>query len=599
MPRIFDGVAGNHPRLNRFDLSYTNTTSMAFGLLYPVQCDEVIPGDVFKMSCYVHAEVMPMVAPIMSDMQMFAHTFFVPYRLLYGVDTEDGLSIWEKYITGGKDGDYDTPLPAWVPTFAKTGFSSRTIWDQIGNPVYRDANDSYKWKPLVPPSRVTGDLVHNTVFQGLDVCVAPKYAYNFIYNNYYRDENLVDEIDITDNEDLLHVAFRKDYFTSALEAQQRGTAPALPVDISFSSVSSQYQIGTLTSSNVSISGAPNFDGAMLYNKGESANLESVGITRDVGESPDLTKLLMTAGPSWSALGSGVSINKGTLSGTLAATSVGSISGSGLPSYLNSSVKATTFTVSDLRLAFAIQRMQELSMRAGYRYTEWLSAHFNAHPTDARLDRPEYIGGCVINVATSPVVQNSGTQSASGTQLTPQGTKSGIGHVDSVQKIGNYRVLEHGLIMTLVSIRPKPIYSQGINRQWLRQSRWDHYMPETAWLSEMAVYNAELFIDGQSGAGHDDDIFGYQAHWNEMRCKNNMVSGAVRDQLNYWTLDRKFASRPHLNQDFIEIDEDDFNKIFAVQDEDPFVVSWSNIIDAYRPLPAMGVPGLIDHVYGGI
>lgn len=232
------------------------------------------------------------------------------------------------------------------------------------------------------------------------------------------------------------------------------------------------------------------------------------------------------------------------------------------------------------------------MRAGYRYTEWLSAHYNAHPTDARLDRPEYIGGAVLNISVSPVLQNSETSE------TPQGTKAGVGQVDAVQKLGNYRVLEHGLIMTLVSIRPKPIYQQGINRQWLRQSRFDHYIPETAFLSEQAIYNSELWVDGTSGEGKDDDIFGYQAHWNEMRCKNNMVSGAVREQFDYWTLSRKFATRPALNQDFIEIDENDFNKIFAVQDEDPFIVSWSNIIDAYRPIPSMGIPGLIDHVYGG-
>ena len=222
MPRIFDGVAGNRPRLNRFDLSYTNTTSMSIGLLYPVQCDEAYPGDVFKMSAFCHAEVMPMVAPVMSDIQLFAHTFFVPYRIIYGIDNEDGLSIWEKFITGGKDGDYETPLTPWVPNWSRVGFSSRTIWDQIGNPVKLTVTgtgtelDPYvnTWTPLVPPSRVSGDLVHGTVYNGLDVSIAPKYSYNAIYNAFYRDENLVDEVD-KDNEYLLHAAFRKDYFTSA------------------------------------------------------------------------------------------------------------------------------------------------------------------------------------------------------------------------------------------------------------------------------------------------------------------------------------------------------------------------------------------------
>lgn len=286
----------------------------------------------------------------------------------------------------------------------------------------------------------------------------------------------------------------------------------------------------------------------------------------------------------------VSIGKGSLVGSL--TNHGVKIGSSFNDRWSDSIKATTFTVSDMRLAFAIQRMMELNERAGVRFTEWLSAHFNAHPTDARLDRPEYIGGALLNVTVSPLTQNS--ESAT----TPQGTKVGIGRVDSVQKLGNYRVLEHGLIMTLVSIRPKPIYKQGINRQWLRQVKEDYYIPELAYLSEQGIYNAEIFVDGTSGSGNDDDIFGYQARWNELRCKNNLVSGAVREQFDYWTLARDFASRPHLNQDFIEIDKGDFNHIFAVQDEDNFIVSWSNLIDAYRPIPAMGVPGLVDHVYGG-
>lgn len=258
-----------------------------------------------------------------------------------------------------------------------------------------------------------------------------------------------------------------------------------------------------------------------------------------------------------------------------------------------SISTTTFTPSDLRLAFAIQRMQELSARSGYRYTEFLQAHFGVHPTDARLDRPEYIGGFVTNVTVSPTVQTSSTDAGS-----PQGNKAGIAHIDTIQKIGNYRVLEYGVIMTLVNIVPKPIYSQGINRQWLRQSRFDYYNCALAFLSEQNIYGCEIFCDGLSESSGDDSIFGYQAHWNELRGKQNMVSGALREQFDYWTLARKFASRPALNSDFLEVVHSDFSRIFAVQDEDPFVVSFSNIIDAYRPLPSMSVPGLIDHVYGG-
>jgi len=572
MKRIFQGVAGNNPSLNRFDLSYTNTLSMSFGYLYPVQCDEVYPGDVFKMSCYCHAELMPLVAPVMSDIQMFAHTFFVPYRLIYGVDNEDGKSIFEKFITGGEDGDYVTPLPSWSPTWTKVGFSSLKIWDYVGNPISYTAPvapaTEPTWAPIVPG--------------GLDVSIAPKYAYNFIYNNYYRDENLVSEVSL-DNEDLLKAAFKKDYFTSALLQQQRGTAPALPVDVNFN-FSSGYDYGFLFSNDVGITGNSvsvygyNTEDPDIHVPGSPVFVNNDGSLSSSFDPSDYNRL---------------AIQGGSLTGSVTNLGVG-INGNGLnyTSRWNDAIKATTFTVSDMRLAFAIQRMMELNERAGVRFTEWLGAHFNAHPTDARLDRPEYIGGALLNVTVSPLTQNS--ESAT----TPQGTKVGIGRVDSVQKLGNYRVLEHGLIMTLVSIRPKPIYKQGINRQWLRQVKEDYYIPELAYLSEQGIYNAELYVDGTSGSGNDDDIFGYQARWNELRCKNNLVSGAVREQFDYWTLARDFASRPHLNQDFIEIDKGDFNHIFAVQDEDSFIVSWSNLIDAYRPIPAMGVPGLVDHVYGG-
>lgn len=542
MSRIFDSVAGNHPSLNRFDLSFTNTFSMKMGILYVAGCWECYPGDVFKLNSFVHAELQPMVAPLMSDLEMYSHTFFVPYRLLYGFDAEDGKPIWEKFITGGEDGLYDTPLPKWNPSWTKTTWSSQTIWDSIGNPVSYTRSGSgtaldpyvYTWAPLVP--------------HGVDVMIAPKYAYNFIWNNYYRDVNLQSEVAFT-NEDLLPVAFRKDYFTSALEQQQRGIAPALPVDIT-------------------LSGNPlvNFH------------------TDDVDFSPytpSYPKQIIGAGTSGLKFS-----NKNSYEGSVVAdVSASSISAS-----------ATTFNVSDMRLVFAMQRLMELNERSGYRYITYLKAHFGAYPTDERLDRPEYIGGNVMPVSISPLIQTSQTSS------TPQGNKAGVGKIDSINKIGNYRVTEYGLIMTLVNIVPKPIYSQGINKQWLRQSRWDFYIPEMAYQSESAVRNCELYVDptAQDTDGNylDEGIFGYQAPWNELRCKQNIVTGSVREQFDYWTTARKFNAHPALNEDFIKVVDSDFNNIFAVQNEDEFIVSFSNLIDAYRPIPAYGVPGLVDHVYGG-
>ena len=554
--RIYDSVAGNHPPKNLFDLSHSHFLTMKVGMLYPLMCEEVYPGDVLQISDAVHCELQPMVAPLMTDLDLYSHTFFVPFRLIYGVDTSDGKSLFEKFITGGEDGDYSTPLPSWNPTWSKTGFTSETIWDAVGFAVsYTAPSGSAQfgtWKPLVP--------------KDLAVSKAPKLSYNFIYNTYYRDENLQEEVDL-ENEDLLYANWRKDYFTSSLESQQFGTAPAIPIS----------GVLPVSFANESITGSSTMSGVVFrYSHDLSGDLSlndtiRIGSTRRPSGSPGsiVTESVLSADQS----------NVGVITDILG----GSVNLS----------NASTFNVSDLRLAFAIQRLMELSMTGGHRYTEYLQAHFGASPTDARLDRPEYIGGCKFPVSVSATVQTSETSSS------PQGNKAGVGSINDIMQVGTYRVQEFGLIMTLGSIRPKPCYHQGIPRNWLRQTRFDYYHPEFANLSEQAVYRAEIYVDPSDSTYPDNGIFGYQAHWNELRARQNFVTGAMREQFDYWTMSRKFGSRPALNSDFISLNHpEEYNRVWAVQDEDQFIVAWSNIVRAYRPIPAIGTPGLIDHVYGG-
>lgn len=582
MPAIYDKVPGNHPPKNRFDLSFTHFLSMKVGKLYPVMCKEMYPGDVFKISDAVHCQLQPMVAPLLSDLNLFAHTFFVPYRLIYGVDNTDGKSIWEKYITGGDDGDYDTPLPAWEPVWSVAGFAPDKIWDSIGNPTECIVTGTgteldpkvYTWTPLVP--------------SGLSVSKAPMLAYNFIVNNYYIDENLDTPYSL-DNEDLVYAAWKKDYFTSALEDQQFGTAPAMPVSMSFTNPSDPINpvVGYLTNTSVPLSGVPSVadyseisgfvSGDYLKIRPGQISDEPAGIFFDDNNGH----------------GSGIlHLTKGTLEGSFN-SSVRTD-----PTYWATLSQASSgfgFDVAQMRLMFAIQRLMELSMTGGHRYTEYLQAHWGCSPSDARLDRPEYIGGCMFPVNVSVSVQSSSTDSQS-----PQGNKVGIGNINDIQYVGSYRAEEYGLVMTLISIRPKPVYQQGISREWLRQNRFEYYSPEFANLSEQAVLNAELYVDPTDTNRPDNGIFGYQAHWNELRASNNTVSGAMREQFDYWLMSRKFATRPALNSDFISLGHpSEYNRIWAVEDEDQFIVAWSNIIDAYRPLPAFGTPGLIDHVYGGL
>nr|WCD56429.1 MAG: major capsid protein [Microviridae sp.] len=577
---VFNSVQGNHPSLNRFDLSYTHMFTAEIGRLYVAQVDECAPGDVWKIGASTHIECTPLVAPLLSDLDAFAHSFFVPYRLLYGIDNADGKSIWEKFITGGEDGLYDTPLPNWSPNWSvgtsrdNQSFSTNKIWDSCGFPVahtlHGSGNDAYySWDPIVP---------YSTEANPFHVSIAPKRSYNLIWNEFYRDINLQDEVDL-DQEDLLFVSWKKDFFTSALEFQQRGIAPALPISgkIPLSIVNDGVGgMGTYDTQITLLDDAVNLDQGAVFSDGNDYPDDYNGLTLNMIGEHEIPR----QGYPLVMPGAGIkdsSVIRGRYGIDLS--------------------NAVTFTIHDLRLAFAEQRLMELDMRAGTsRYTSYLSAHYGVSPTDERLDRPEYIGGCKIPLNVAPVVQTSGTEKESGSQLTAQGHKAGTMTANGNEFIGKYRVVEHGLIMTMVSIRPKPCYHQGINPQWLRQSRFSYYSPEFANLSEVAVKNASLFVDGTPA---DQDIFGYQACWNEMRCKQNIISGAIHDQYSYWAMFRNFGSRPALNADFISLNHpEEYNRIFAVQDEDPFIVSWSNLLDVYRPIPLSGEPGLIDHVYGG-
>ena len=249
--------------------------------------------------------------------------------------------------------------------------------------------------------------------------------------------------------------------------------------------------------------------------------------------------------------------------------------------------ATTFDISDLRLAFQIQKWMERNARAGARYTEFLRAHFGVSPRDERLQRPEYIGGSKSPVIFSEVLQTSSTDVTS-----PQGNLAGHGLTVSQSYCGKYHATEYGLVIGLMSVMPRTSYSQGINRQWLRRTKYDFYFPEFANLSEQAVENAEICATASSA--HNTGIFGYQGRYDEMRTKDNMVCSQMRDTFDYWHLARQFdpTTPPTLNDDFVEcIPRKD---IFAVPSEPGLIVSFGNIIKAIRPLPIMGEPGLIDH-----
>lgn len=491
MNKLFQNTGSLSPRKSMFDLSYRKTLTCDMGQLIPIMCDEVVPGDLFEIGNEIVIRYQPLVAPILHEVNVFTHYYFVPYRILW--------PGWEDFITGGVDGQSVAVLPRWNPSNTAEG----SLWDFIGLPT-----------GVVPTDALPVDF--------------PRIAYNRIYNEYYRDENLQSKVAET-NETILNRAWEKDYFTSSLPWQQRGIAPALPISGLTSAVwaDNVFQTSAITS-NISTDGNGKLQGS-------------------------------TAGMT-------TSLKNGLNNNTV---NLGS---------------ATTFNVSDLRLAFQIQKWMERNARAGVRYTEFLKAHYGVSPRDDRLQRPEYIGGSKSPIMVSEVLQTSQT----GT--TPQGTMAGHGLSADSTYIAKYHAKEFGVIVGIMSIMPKTAYQQGVDRQWLRRSRYDFYSPEFANLSEQGVERAEIYA---SAVGSENrTIFGFQGRYDEMRYKRSMVCGKMRSTFDYWHLGRKFASAPLLNETFIKCVPD--KRIFAVQNEPGIIANIGNKIRALRPMPIMSDPGFIDH-----
>ena len=493
------------------------------GQLIPIMCDEVVPGDTFEIANEVLIRFQPMVAPIMHEINVYTHYFFVPYRILW--------DDWEEFITGGPEGDSTVVLPRWTSPTTTVG----SLWDYLGFPT-----------GITPAAPYPIDF--------------PRRAYNRVWNEYYRDETLQDEVS-EDNQVILNRAWEKDYFTSSLPWRQRGTAPAIP--LSGSGVA-EFNFASSTNIPVHIGdfGGPNYGAVQATTTpAGTANFTTARSPTDVAVG---TYQPLYAQP-----------NPTTFATWLANNSVDLTS-------------ITSFDVSDLRLAFQTQKWLERNARAGARYTEFLKAHFGVAPRDARLQRPEYIGGSKSPVIVSEVLQTGSTDATS-----PQGNMAGHGISAGRTYAGKYTAEEYGCIIGIMSIMPRSAYQQGIDRQWLRETKYDFFFPEFVNLSEQAIINQELYAGNTEATNRT--VFGFQGRYDEMRCKRNQVCGLMRTSPFFsWHLGRIFASLPHLNADFIECKPADTKRIFVVTSEPGLLVNYGNIIKAIRPLPYIAEPGLIDH-----
>ena len=540
MAQVYKHIGALHPRRTAFNNSYTKQFNCDMGQLIPVYCEEMIPGDHHTLGMEAVVRFQPMIAPLLHEVYLRTFFYFVPVRLLMNRYTMDDLGDdgeWEDFITGGPDGNDDTILPLWGSTknpdgssaypFPTSGYGKYSLWDYFG------------FELNVVPTSDSMPISFN------------RRAYNLVWNEYFRDQNLQDEVSL-DNDQVLNICWSKDRFTTALYDTQRGDRPAIPLS--------------------GITGI-SFDGPMSNN---AFNAGTVMMAAG--------NLVANNNLSWNNL-------QATTPASQSNPTTSQPYGTNFKNWLNQNTlnfsDAVTFDVVDMRRLFQMQKYLERNMRSGARYTEQLRSRYNVVPQDMRLQRPEFIGGTRSPIIISEVLQTSESSTNSA-----QGSMAGHGIMADRSRVGKYHVKEHGYIIGLACVQPVPIYRHGINKQWTRRTRYDFPTPELVNLSEVAVYNRELVVTGTS---RDDEIFGFQGIYDEMRIKESKVCADMRDTFSYWNLARDDFNKsapPSLNENFIKCVPS--KRIFAVQDEPGLIINFATMDRAVRPLPIIAEPGLIDH-----
>lgn len=532
MNKIFKQVPGKKLGRNVFDLSHERKFSCNMGDLVPIMCQEVVPGDSFRVNSEIMMRLAPMQAPIMHRVDVTTHFFYVPTRLVWE------QKEFEKWITGGQPGDVTPEYPRFrfnSDNYDEPNLNSGSLADYLG-------------LPLIP-------IVNSGT---IDVSQLPFRAYQLIYNEFYRDQDLIPEVPISKESGIVENlggdvaqlffmrkrAWEKDYFTSARPWAQKGDEVTLPF-------AGEAPVKTKTSGS-----APR-----LFSPG--SNLQP-GITDVKGININATNQAF-----WDE----------TMNQSMYIDPNGSLTVD------MSSVTATT--INELRRAFQLQKWLERNARSGSRYTEMLQAHFGVRSSDARINRPEYLGGGRQAISVSEVLQTSQTSESS-----PQGEMSG--HGISVGKSNRFNRFfeEHGFVIGLMSVLPRTAYQQGIPRQFQKFDRFEHYWPEFAHIGEQEIKLSELYLQGSETA--NKSTFGYAPRYSEYKYIPSTVHGDFKGNLNHWHMGRIFDDVPALNANFVT--SNPTTRIFNVIDEnvDKLWCHVYNNVKAARPMPVFGEPGLIDH-----